>query len=179
MEYGWQRNSGNRSPLGGPGFSRSIGARICCIRPWEEAFLPNLLRGSMRGYKKKIQTLNITRTYTVNTSIWLKSWIFASPQHTFWYFWGLPRGPAGVGGRSTPSESAQGVYEMLLDKIQNLKISRTCSVSASIWLKSSFNGCTFCTFWGTFGVLSRAPTGFMEGALLLNRFRGSMWECEK
>ena len=44
------------------------------------------------------------------------------------------------GGKSTPSESSQEAYERLLEKLQTLMISRTCTFSGSIWLKSSFAG---------------------------------------
>ena len=93
----------------------------------------------------------------------------------FRYFWGPPKGPKGVAGRKT-SESSQGVYERMLEKLQTLKISRNYKVSGSIWLKTFFDGFfdRLGVISGTFGVLQWALRGFMEGALLLNLLRGSI-----
>ena len=78
---------------------------------------------------------------------------FATHRGPFWYFWGAPKGPNGVGGISSLSESFQGVYEGLLKKIQTRKISRTYIISVSIWLKSSFAGYLplLAVLLGTFG----------------------------
>ena len=85
------------------------------------------------------------------------------------------QGPWGVGGGSTP-EFFQGVYERLFKKVQTIIISRTHTVSASIWLKSSFGGFSSLLgiLFGTFGVFPGAPRELVEGALLLNQLRGSM-----
>ena len=113
---------------------------------------------------KKIQILKISRTNTVTASIWLKSWVFNTPQRTFRYFWVPPRGAEEVGGGSTLSESSQGLYKRLFKKIQTIKISRTHTVSASIWLKNSF--VFFSSFlgviFGTFGVFSGAPGSWQK-----------------
>ena len=96
------------------------------VLPWalsgwwrKHSFL--ILSGGLWEADNKIQTLKIFRTSTVSASIWLKSSffsLFAVPQHTFWYSLGPPMGPAGVGGRSIPSESTQGVYDRLSKQIQ-------------------------------------------------------------
>ena len=79
---------------------------------------------------RNIQTVKISRTNLVSASRWLFKHIcryLTTHRATYMYFLGTPRGPAGVGGESIPSESAQGYYERLLKKIQTKDLHNLCS----------------------------------------------------